>query len=295
MVRSWQEDFFEKLVEGAQAAGDPRLATATLHRRKKTASYTHPQLRWLECVFDGNRISGNQDSQVLVIECAPRKGTEVDGPALKREFSAAGINGDLLVNGDVVFAQYRWGFGRDAAFPVQDPRRVQEAVNWTHSVLKVLFDHLERRRQLFRPAQDGTIETAVTDYALALEKYLEDLLVEGWETLAWAADLEYLGRQVPADDLGFIDILARDRKTGTFVVIELKRDQTEDEVVGQLSRYMGWVKERRAAPAGVGVRGLIVVHEASPKLRAATSAHDNVELYLYKVAVALQAVRLPGR
>jgi hypothetical protein len=70
---------------------------------------------------------------------------------------------------------------------------------------------------------------------------------------------------------------------------------TEDEVVGQLSRYMGWVKERRAAPAGVGVRGVIVVHEASPKLRAAASAHDNVELYLYKLAVALQAVRLPGR
>ena len=45
MGRSWQEDFFEKLVEGAHAAGDPRLATATLHPRKKTASYTHPQLR----------------------------------------------------------------------------------------------------------------------------------------------------------------------------------------------------------------------------------------------------------
>ncbi len=247
MARTWQEDFFEKLVEGAQAAGDPRLAAATLHRRKKTASYTHPQLRWLECVFDGNRITGNQDSQVLVVECAARRGTEVDGPALKREFSAAGIGGDVQVNSDVVFAQYRWGFGRDAAFPVHEPRRVQEAVNWTHSVLKVLFDHLERRRQLFRPAQDGTTEPAVTDYALALEKYLEDLLVEEWEPLAWAADLEYLGRQVPAGDLGSIDILARDRVTRDFVVIELKRDQTDDEVIGQLARYMGWAKERRGS------------------------------------------------
>jgi Endonuclease NucS len=294
--QSWKEDFFEKLVEASHAAGDPRLATATLHRRKKTVSYEHPQLQWLECVFDGNRISGNQDSQVLVVECAPRRGTEVDGPALKREFSAAGISGDLRIEGDVVFAQYRWGFGRDAPFPVHDPRRVQEAVQWTHSVLKALFDHLERRRQVIRPSHGGAAETtAVTDYTLALEKYLEDLLVEQWESLPWAADLEYLGRRVTAGDVGFIDILARRRPAGQFVVIELKRDQSEDEVIGQLSRYMGWVKEHRAAPAGVGVRGIVVAHEATARLRAAASAHDNVDVYLYKLAVTLQPVNLPGR
>ena len=42
MPRSWKEDFFENLVEASHAADDPRLATATLHRRKKTASYTPP-------------------------------------------------------------------------------------------------------------------------------------------------------------------------------------------------------------------------------------------------------------
>ena len=295
MAQSWKEDFFEKLVEASHVAGDARLATATLHRRKKTVSYEHPQLRWLECVFDSNRISGNQDSQVLVVECTARRGTEVDGPALKREFTAAGISGDLRIDSDLVFAQYRWGFGKDESFPVHDPRRVHEAIQWTHSVVKVLFDHLERRRQLLKPAHAGTTEAAtVTDYALALEKYLEDLIVEQWESLPWAAELEYLGRQVAADE-GFIDVLARDRSSGDFVVIELKRDQTDDEVVGQLSRYMGWAKKRRAAPAGVKVRGIIVAHEATPKLRAAASAHDNVNLYLYKLALALQSVSLPGR
>jgi hypothetical protein len=293
MPQSWKEDFFEKLVEASHAAGDARLATAKLHPRKKIASYEHPHLQWLECVFDSNRTSGNQDSQVLVVECTARRGTEVDGPALKREFSAAGISGDLRIDSNLVFAQYRWGFGKDASFPVHDPRRVHEAIQWTHSVLKVLFDHLERRRQLIKPAHGGTTET-ITDYALALEKYLEDLIVEQWESLPWAADLEYLGRQVVAEE-GFIDILAKDRSTGDFVVIELKRDQTDDEVVGQLSRYMGWAKERRAASAGMKVRGIIVPHEATPKLRAAASAHDNVNLYLYKLALALQSVSLPGR
>lgn len=294
MPQSWKEDFFEKLVEASHAASDARLATATLHRRKKTASYEHPQLRWLECVFDSNRISGNQDSQVLVVECTARKGTELDGAALRREFTAAGITGDLRIDSELVFAQHRWGFGKEASFPVHDPRRVQDTIQWTHSVLKVLFDHLERRRQLLKPAQASNAEAAITDYALALEKYLEDLIVEQWGSLPWAAELEYLGRQVAADE-GFIDILARDRTTGDFVVIELKRDQTDDEVVGQLSRYMGWARECRAAPAGVKVRGIIVAHEATPKLRAAASAHDNVSLYLYKLALALQSVSLPGR
>src|SRR5262249_50733457 len=161
-------------------------------------------LQWLECVFDSNRVSGNQDSQVLVVECAARRGTEVDGPALRREFSTAGISGDLQIDSDVVFAQYRWGFGREAPFPVHDPRQVQQAVRWTLSVLKVLFDHLERRRRLITPPQAGPSDGATTDYTLALEKYLEDLLVDLWESLPWAADLEYLGRQVAAGDLGFI-------------------------------------------------------------------------------------------
>ena len=59
MPHGWKEDFFEKLVEASHASGDARLATATQHPRKKTASYEHPQLRWLECVFDSNRTSGN--------------------------------------------------------------------------------------------------------------------------------------------------------------------------------------------------------------------------------------------
>jgi hypothetical protein len=148
MAGSWQEDFFEKLVEASKRAGDPRLATATLHRRKKTASYEHPQLQWIECVFDSNRVSGNADSQVLVVECAPKRGTEIESAALKREFANAGINGDLKIDVDVLFAQYRWGFGRDAAFPVSDPRRVDEAAHWTIGVLKLFFDHLDRRREV---------------------------------------------------------------------------------------------------------------------------------------------------
>jgi hypothetical protein len=295
MPRSWQEDFFEKLVEMAQAADDPRLASARVHRRKKTAGFDHPQLERAQCVFDTNRLNANPHSQVLVVECAPRRGTDIDGPALRREFTAAGISGDLHVDGSTVFAQSRWGYQRDAAFPVHDPREVKQAGQWALAVLKLLFDHLERRLKLLTRVPTSVDVNSAADYTLALEKYLEDLLVDQWTSLPWAGTLEYLGRQVPCGNLGNLDILARDRTTGDFVVIELKKDRTDDEVVGQLSRYMGWIKEHRAAADSVKVRGIIVAHEATARLRSAVSAFDTVALFVYGVKIELQAVSLPGK
>lgn len=60
-MASWQEQFFEKLVSAAQDAGDERLATARLHRRKKTASFTHSQ-------FLGNSGHANNPTLWLVAQ-----------------------------------------------------------------------------------------------------------------------------------------------------------------------------------------------------------------------------------
>lgn len=172
----------------------------------------------------------------------------------------------------------------------------QRSGRLAHAALRVLFAHLEKHRNVVAAAAASGAETDTpADFTLAIEKYLEDMLVDGWGSLAWTTPLDYLGRQVPCADLGFIDILAEDRGTGDFVVIELKRDRTDDEVVGQLSRYMGWVREHRADTLGVGVRGVIVVHVVTPKLRSAALAHENVQLYTCHLAIALQPVALPGR
>jgi len=296
MPRSWQEDFFERLVTVSRQTGDPRLASAKLHPRKKTASFTHSEVSWIECVFDTNRISGNPNSQVLVVKCAAKRGTDVDGPLLERELKQAQIGGEVRIDESLVVLQYRWGYGHDEPFPLHEPRRVGEVIDWTHAALRLLFGHLDRQRNVVTvTTASGTETGAPVDFTLALEKYLEDLLVQGWDSLGWTTALQYLGRQVPCGDLGFIDILAKDRSTGDFVVIELKRDRSDDEVVGQLSRYMGWIKEHRAGPTGVRVRGIIVVHEFTLKLRAAAMAHENVQLYTYNLAIALHPVALPGR
>jgi len=291
MPASWQEQFFEKLVAASHGADDQRLATAKLHRRKKTVSFQHPQLRKVECRFGTSRSPGSQ-AQVLLIECLPKRATEVDAPELKRQFNDAGIGGEVAIEDHTLFFQCRWGFGQNVSFPVHDSRRVRELVQWATRTLTLLFDHMEQRRHIL-VAKGAGLPQAPLELRIALEKYLEDLLVQQWADLPWAGELQYVDRQVYCGSLGQIDILARDQANGDYVVIELKRDQGDDEVVGQCSRYMGWVAEHMAAPQNLGVRGIIVVHDLTPRLRAAALAHRNLQVYTYKLKVALTRIPLP--
>jgi hypothetical protein len=139
----------------------------------------------------------------------------------------------------VLCLQHQWGFGHDTAFPVHDARRVTELTRWATGTLKLLFNHVEQKRHIIMAKARVDDVQATLDLRVALEQYLEDLLIQQWHVLPWAAELEYLGRQVECGSLGYIDMLAKDRISGDYVVIELKRDQGDDEVVGQCSRYMG--------------------------------------------------------
>ena len=69
-------------------------------------------------------------------------------------------------------------------------------------------------------------------------------------------------------DVGPIDILARDKKTKNYVVIELKKNQTSDDTIGQLLRYMGWIKKNKKDD---GVKGVIVAGQFDTKLDHAKS------------------------
>jgi len=286
MPPSWQDHLLEALISAAHAAGDQRLATASYHRRKRTASVQHLQVRKIECYLGSSRKVGSQ-AQVLLIECQPKRSTEIDSPCLARELSTDGCGGEVQVDHETVWLQKQWGHGQDAVFPVQDARRVRELTDWATRSLTLLFDHLERRQRIVIPVNGQGVSSKPLNLRVTLEQYLEDLLVEQWDTLPCGEELEFLDRQVECGTLGTLDILARDRSTGDYVVIELKRDQGDDEVVGQVSRYMGWIKKQRADHEGVGVRGIIVAHQATERLRSAVSPHQNIGLYTYQFAVTL--------
>lgn len=107
-------------------------------------------------------------------------------------------------------------------------------------------------------------EAKIEDYLEVNLDYLGD--VTGLE-------LELVGRQYQTS-VTRIDLLTRDKKTGDYLVVELKKGRSADKVYGQCSRYMGWVRNNLAEPDGVKVHGAIVAREIDDKLKSARDAHD---------------------
>lgn len=89
-----------------------------------------------------------------------------------------------------------------------------------------------------------------------------------------------------------IDILAQDA-SGSIVVIELKVSRGYDRVVGQLLRYMNWVRLELADP-GQKVRGIIVCRTMSEDIRLACASIKDVELFEYKLSVSVSKVESIG-
>jgi restriction system protein len=70
------------------------------------------------------------------------------------------------------------------------------------------------------------------------------------------------------------------------LVVELKRGRASDVVVGQIQRYMGYVKDE-LAEQGQQVKGVIIALEDDLKLRRALSVAQNIEFYRYQLSFKL--------
>jgi RecB family endonuclease NucS len=99
-----------------------------------------------------------------------------------------------------------------------------------------------------------------------------------------------VGRQYPTT-VGPIDLLAKDTN-GVYVVIELKKGQSGDKVVGQIARYLTWVMQRLGGGKDNRVRGVIVGKEFDKKFAAAIAQLRKVSSYTFDVRVLFE--RWPG-
>lgn len=88
----------------------------------------------------------------------------------------------------------------------------------------------------------------------------------------------------------FIDILAVD-DAGGYVVIELKVSKGYDRVVGQLLRYVSWIKKNHAE-SGQRVRGIIIAKQISEDLKLACLEVPSVLLYEYALSVTVKQIAL---
>jgi len=128
----------------------------------------------------------------------------------------------------------------------------------------------------------------------AYEKDLQNYLARNLEKLepglALYQDAEnpsIVGLEFPVGGR-FVDILARDRN-GNFVVVELKVSKGYDKVVGQMLRYIGWLK-KNLATEGECVRGIIVAREITEDLVLAVSCLKNVRLVEYQLNIEFRPV-----
>lgn len=143
------------------------------------------------------------------------------------------------------------------------------------------------------PSIVTTDETIEDPSIFALEKHLEDFLVQNWRHTElgkhydiFEEDGELVGQQYQSDT-GSIDILAVSKDKQRLLVVELKKGRASDVVVGQIQRYMGFVKDELAEPNQT-VHGAIIAFEDDLKIHRALSVAHNIDFYTYKINFMLQ-------
>jgi restriction system protein len=136
---------------------------------------------------------------------------------------------------------------------------------------------------------DGTVEDPA---AFAMEKHLEDFLVQNWagtelgkEYDIYEEDGECVGQQY-ATDTGPVDILAISKDKTRLLVVELKKGRASDVVVGQVLRYMGYVQEELAENSQA-VRGAIIASEDDLRIRRALTMTPNISFFQYQISFKL--------
>ncbi len=139
----------------------------------------------------------------------------------------------------------------------------------------------------------STDETIEDPSIFALEKHLEDFLVQNWHHTElgrhydiYEEEGEMVGQQYPSDT-GPIDILAISKDKKEILVVELKKGRVSDAVVGQIQRYMGYVREELAED-NQSVKGVIIAFEDDIKIHRALSVASNIDFYTYKISFKLE-------
>ncbi len=138
-------------------------------------------------------------------------------------------------------------------------------------------------------ASDPDVEDAA---AFAMEKHLEDFLVKNWAQTElgkdydiYAEDGEPVGQQYPTDT-GPMDLLAVKKDKSELLVVELKRGKASDVVVGQVLRYMRFVKED-LAESHQAVRGAIIALEDDLRIRRALAVTPSIQFFRYQISFKL--------
>jgi endonuclease len=157
------------------------------------------------------------------------------------------------------------------------------------------YGNLAVRQDLATEVIDGDDDGDQDEgYGFALESHLRDFIAKHLPDIRVTSERLALfegpdghdGIEYPTG-VGPIDILAVD-SAGNYVVFELKVGGGPDRAVGQILRYMGWVRKHLAADKRVS--GVIVAREATEKLKYAVSLVPSISVHDYRLRFELEPI-----
>jgi len=151
--------------------------------------------------------------------------------------------------------------------------------------------------RLLGEAREAPAATLPRNVCPLTERAIEEYIAENWSQTPFAAMGIALaarerhgmaGRQqfTPVNSIDLLGYRARRRE---WWIIELKRGRAADAVVGQVSRYLGWVAEERG-PRGESAVGAVLAGGADTKLRYAVRANPRLSLWTYDASFRITRV-----
>jgi len=127
---------------------------------------------------------------------------------------------------------------------------------------------------------------AKDDTSFGKEDELQEYLFNNWDKTPfaeeWGIHKKWTKGKFDTGKVGIIDLLAKHKTEPKWLVIELKIDRSSDVAVGQVLRYMGWVKRELARDEEV-VEGLIISKSPHKKICYALVCTTNINYKLYRL------------
>ena len=153
-------------------------------------------------------------------------------------------------------------------------------------VVRLLIEKIaDLKKEMVIEEESEVYEPKKIEIPIEFERQLESFLEKNLQKLEaglklYKDDAGNFGRQYPTD-IGPIDLLCVNNN-GNFVVVELKKGRSSDAAIGQIQRYMGWVK-KNLCKNNETVFGTIITHEFDNKLRYSVAANDKLRIKYYKI------------
>jgi len=234
--------------------------------------------------------AGNAIGALYVIGKGMREGDYVVSPTPRRTYKLAKITGPYFYAGGQPLPHRRPVEWLDVEIPreqvTEDLRKTLSSPR-TWSYLKGYPEDIqtsyEEQLHAFisgQPLPHGATERIEESVSFIMEKYLEDFLVGNWDKTPLADEWDLVDSQVQTET-GPVDILARSKEGTTVLVIELKLRRASDNVLGQIQRYMGWVKQD--LEPGQQVKGLIIGDDMDQRLKLALQVAPDVSFMRYEM------------